>query len=51
MCYDNLADESEISPEGQMPWCTLIRNDIAKMIVKNINDLIVRDSCLVRPSC
>jgi hypothetical protein len=39
----NLANQSETSLKGEVPWCALISDDIAKVIIENINDLIITD--------
>lgn len=41
--YNDLADEHEIVVLGKVPRCLLVCYDVAEVIVKDINHLIVHD--------
>jgi hypothetical protein len=43
MCDYDLADQSEISSEREMPRCSFVSDYVAEMIIENIDNLVVGD--------
>ncbi len=48
MCDDNLANEHEVVLLRQVPWCLLVCDDVAKVIIEDVYHLIVYNCCLPR---
>lgn len=47
----DFAHQSEGTSERKMPWGPFVGNHITQMIIQYVDDLIVRDGIILRPSC
>lgn len=51
MSDDNLADKPEVPLEREVPRRLFVRDNVAQVIVENINDLVISNFSFLRTAC